>query len=272
MKERITKSIRGKAERTIGNTLWHGSKAIARHEVVSQYGHVEKARKHKKGGGSLLFVITHPHELDPLVAGLTIEEKFSSLDEPVVGITALKHFDPERHKFDKTVKKSEYVIIDLAQKARKFEILRVVQRSDEERAYYTDHPEALGGKSIDQFNADAMNRAIEILRNGGIVMVAPEGTRSKDGNLSEAQSGTELLLRGAKDKALVVPIGINLPENGKFRPGIDKFRVVIGKPFSYEDLERDHSQNPTIKRKDLIMRRVAKLVSRNRRGSYGDQA
>ncbi len=272
MKERRSTSIRGKAERALGNALWYGSKAIARHEVVSQYGHIEKARKHRKGGGSLLFVITHPHKLDPLVAGLTIEENFSSLDEPVVGITAFKHFDPERHKFDKTVKKSEYVLIDLAQKARRFEILRVVQKSDEERKYYTNHPEALEGKSIDQFNADAMNRAIEILRTGGIVMVAPEGTRSKDGNLSEAQNGTELLLRAAKDNTLVVPIGINLPESGKYRPGIDKFRVVIGEPFSYEDLERDHRENPKIKRKDLIMRRVAKLVSINRRGPYGNQA
>lgn len=272
MKERITTSIRGKVERAVGNALWHGSKVIARHEVVSQYGHIEKARQHLEEGGSLIIVVNHPHGLDPLVAGLTIEEYFSSLNRPVAGITALKHFDPNRHKFDKKVKKSEYVIIDLAQKARKFEILRVVQKSDEERIHYANHPEALEGKSIDQFNADAMSRAIDILRTGGIVMVAPEGTRSKDGNLSEAQSGTELLLRSAKDKALVVPIGMNLPDNGKFRPGIDKFRVVIGEPFSYEDLERDHSKNPTIKRKDLIMRRVAKLVSRNKRGPYGDQA
>lgn len=268
MKETISTSIRSKAERLAGNTLWHGAKAIARHEVVSQYGHIEKARQHLKDGGSLIVVVNHPHGLDPLVAGLTIEEHFSSLDRPVAGITALKHFDPDRHKFDKKVKKSEYVIIDFAKKARGFEILRVVQKSDEERKHYTIHPEALDGKSIDQFNADAMSRAIEILRTGGIVMVAPEGTREPNGQMIEAQSGTELLLRAAKENALVVPIGINLPENGKYKPGRDKFRVVIGEPFSYEDLEIDHRENPTIKRKDLIMRRVAKLVSRNRRGVY----
>lgn len=268
MRERIPTSIRSNAERLAGNVLWHGSKAIARHDVVSQYGHIEKARKHLENGGSLIVVVTHPHGLDPLVAGLTIEEYFSSLDRPVAGITALKHFDPERHRFDKTVKQVEYILIDLARKARRFEILRVVQRSEAEREYYTKHPEALGGKSIDQFNADSIEQAIDILRNGGIVMVAPEGTRSKDGNLSEAQPGTELLLRAAKDKALVLPIGMNLPEDGKFRPGIDKFRVVIGEPFSYEDLEKDHRENPTVKRKDLIMRRVAKLIPRGKRGVY----
>ena len=213
--------------------------------------------------------MNHPDKLDPVVVGLAVEEHLSSLDRPVVGIPGFKHLDPDRHKNDPSVSKYTPKIINLVRKAKGFRMISVIQRYDAERQYYLDHPEALDGKTIKEFNDDAMEETVNVLKNGGIVMIAAGGTRDKDRNIGRAQSGVELLLRAAKDHALVLPIGINLPE-GKFRLGISKFVVVVGTPFSYDELEQDHRENPTIKRKDLIMQRVAKLVSRRKRGYYKD--
>lgn len=259
MRERIATSIRQRAESFAGTVLWKGSRLATRYDVVIQGTSLEKTREHLKQGGSLIVVINHAHSLNTVVIGHAIEDYVSPLDR-VAAVTALKHSDPDRYKFDKTVKHSEYVLIDLAQKSRKFKILRFVQRSDKERQYYKDHPQALGGKSIMKFNYESGNEAIEILNRGGIVMIAPEGTRSEDGNMQEAQTGTEGLLEKAKANALILPVSV-------LRIG-GKFRVVFGEPFSYEDLMREQAQNPTIKLKDLIMRRVARLVPKGKRGFY----
>ncbi len=259
MRERVIASIKDRAKGLAGTALWKGSGLVVRQEVVSEGRSLDRTRQHRKQGKPLIVVINHTRSLGTVVIGHAIEDYVSPLDK-VAAVTALKHSDPDRHKFDKTVKHHEYMLIDLGQKSRKFKILRFVQRSKEERQFYKDHPQALGGKSIMRFNFDSGNEAIEILRQGGIVMIAPEGTRSKDGNLQEAQTGTEGLLESVKDTGLVLPASV-LPIDGKFR-------VVFGEPFSYEDLMREQVQNPQIKLKDLIMRRVARLVPRGKRGFY----
>ncbi|MBI3985025.1 MAG: 1-acyl-sn-glycerol-3-phosphate acyltransferase [Candidatus Levybacteria bacterium] len=263
MRERFTASIKDRAKGLVGTALWRGSGLVIRRDIVSESRSLERTRSHLKQGRPLIVVINHTHSLDTVVIGHAVEDYISPLDR-VAGVTALKHSDPDRHKFDKTVKRHEYMLIELGQKSRKFRILRFVQRSEEERRYYKDHPQALGGKSIMRFNFDSGNEAIEILREGGIVMIAPEGTRSKDGNMQEAQTGTEGLLERVKDNGLVLPASV-LPIDGKFR-------VVFGEPFSYEDLMREQAQHPQIKLKDLIMRKVARLVPRGRRGFYENLA
>lgn len=268
MKERITNPIRTGLEKVAGKIVWEAS-GLIRHEIVDEGGNFQKAREHLKKGGGVIVVINHPHKYDSVLIGHAIENHLSSLDK-VAALTALKHSDPNRHKFDPSVSKSEYTIIDLGQKSKKFKILRVVQGSNIERAYYTTHPEALEGKSIAQFNSDSLNQAIEILKSGGVVMAAPSGTRDENGIMGEAQPGIELLLRGARDNAIILPIGIVPPEDGEIHIGKTRVKLVIGNSFNFQELEAERAQNPQIKRKDLILRRVARLVPPQNRGYYHD--
>ncbi|MGA0093651.1 MAG: lysophospholipid acyltransferase family protein [Chthoniobacterales bacterium] len=61
---------------------------------------------------------------------------------------------------------------------------------------------------VDQKNADrsALMGAIRVVKNGGAVLIFPEGTRSPDGNLQAAQPGIGMI--AAKTGAPVVPVRI----------------------------------------------------------------
>jgi 1-acyl-sn-glycerol-3-phosphate acyltransferase len=61
---------------------------------------------------------------------------------------------------------------------------------------------------VDQKNADrsALMGAIRVVRNGGAVLLFPEGTRSPDGTPQEAQPGIGMIV--AKTGAPVVPVKI----------------------------------------------------------------
>ena len=62
---------------------------------------------------------------------------------------------------------------------------------------------------VDQKNADrsALMGAIRVVKNGGAVLIFPEGTRSPDGELQSAQPGLGMIL--AKTGAPVVPMLIS---------------------------------------------------------------
>jgi 1-acyl-sn-glycerol-3-phosphate acyltransferase len=62
---------------------------------------------------------------------------------------------------------------------------------------------------VDQKNADrsALMGAIRVIRNGGAVLIFPEGTRSPDGKLRPAQPGIGMI--AAKTGAPVVPVRIS---------------------------------------------------------------
>ena len=89
---------------------------------------------------------------------------------------------------------------------------------------------------VDQKNADrsALMGAIRVVRNGGAVLIFPEGTRSVDGNLQPAQPGIGMIV--AKTGAPVVPVKLegshqSMPK-GAFWPRAAPITVVVGKPLS----------------------------------------
>lgn len=94
----------------------------------------------------------------------------------------------------------------------------------------------------DRGDVGAIRAMVKLLKSGNRVLVFPEGTRSKDGNLQPARGGVGLLI--AKSLAPVVPIRIfgsfaALPRSGGIR--FVPITVVIGKPlfFTKQDLGTD---------------------------------
>jgi len=86
---------------------------------------------------------------------------------------------------------------------------------------------------VDQKNADrsALMGAIRVVRNGGAVLIFPEGTRSPDGKLKTAQPGIGMI--AAKTRAPIIPVNIS----GSFEalgrqsvyPKIARITLKIGK-------------------------------------------
>lgn len=82
----------------------------------------------------------------------------------------------------------------------------------------------------------AIRRTLELLKNGGVLNIFPEGTRSIDGSLGKALPGVGLI--AYKTDAPVIPVYLNgtrkvLPKNAKV-PKLAKVKIYFGKPIDME--------------------------------------
>ena len=154
------------------------------------------------------------------------------------------------------------ITILVAEKYQKYAILRWVVKQ-------------LNSSFVDRFNADlgAMRVAFAHLRQGGVLVIAPEGTRSKTGGLIEGQPGASYL--AARTGVPVVPAGII---GTRDREVISKFRhlrrphitVRIGAPFTLPPLDEKDREAAIQQYTDEVMCRIAALLPPDYRGIYAD--
>lgn len=154
------------------------------------------------------------------------------------------------------------ITILVAEKYQKYAILRWVVKQ-------------LNSSFVDRFNADlgAMRVALARLRQGGVLVIAPEGTRSKTGGLVEGQPGASYL--AARTGVPVVPAGII---GTRDREVISKFRhlrrphitVRIGSPFALPQLDGKDREATIQQYTAEIMCRIAALLPPDYRGIYAD--
>lgn len=119
---------------------------------------------------------------------------------------------------------------------------------------------------IERDSADrgALRRALQFLAGGEVVGIFPEGHRS-GGTLLRGRPGVGLIAR--RSGALVVPVaclGTETARIGRFwRRDVT---IRFGEPFRAVDVAAPDEQALT----DAIMRRIAALLPRERRGPYGE--
>lgn len=102
--------------------------------------------------------------------------------------------------------------------------------------------------------AQAIEKALQSLKEGRIFVIFPEGTRSKDGTLGRAKSGVTLI--AAQAKAPVVPVFIKYGRK-KFRRRII---VSIGEVIPAEKFDVDIEDKRVLKQiSATIMDEIAKL-------------
>lgn len=84
----------------------------------------------------------------------------------------------------------------------------------------------------------AIKHALELLAEGKCLGLFPEGTRSKTGEMQEAEVGIGLF--AARSQAPVVPAAI-IGTDKVFSPGhrFPQLKVVVGKPMFYEGNRKD---------------------------------
>jgi 1-acyl-sn-glycerol-3-phosphate acyltransferase len=90
----------------------------------------------------------------------------------------------------------------------------------------------MGAFPVKRGSADrqAMKYAINLLQDGQVVGVFPEGTRSKTGDLGKAGDGAFMM--AAWTKADIVPVLVT-GTDFKRHPGWPKVQVIFGKPLDY---------------------------------------
>ena len=146
---------------------------------------------------------------------------------------------------------------------------------------YEHHPlfgplgDAIGGIWLDRFNPDirAMRAIMRRLKNGGILFIAPEGTRSKTEALQRGKPGVSFLAN--KAGVPIVPAALSGTEDRVVLDNLKHFRrshiiARAGKPFNLPPIDGREHNEALQKDTDEIMCRIAVMLPEKYRGVYAD--
>lgn len=130
---------------------------------------------------------------------------------------------------------------------------------------------AVSGIWLDRENPDAraIREAVQFLRSGGLLGVAPEGTRSTTQALQRGKPGVAYLALAAS--APIIPTAITgtervFPELIRLRR--PRIHIEFGEPFYLEPVERKNRDEALQARIDEVMCRIAALLPPEYRGVY----
>jgi 1-acyl-sn-glycerol-3-phosphate acyltransferase len=119
--------------------------------------------------------------------------------------------------------------------------------------------------SREQLQISTLRKSLEILKEGKVLLLFPEGTRSPAGTISEGERGVGLI--AAKANVPVIPVlikgsGEALPKNKK-RITTHKISVIFGKPMYFEQSGNKDKKEFYQEFSDRVMEEMKKLT-----GSY----
>jgi 1-acyl-sn-glycerol-3-phosphate acyltransferase len=154
------------------------------------------------------------------------------------------------------------VILIVAEKHSKYAIVRWLVRS-------------LNAIYIDRYNANmaVIRQVLKRLRQGEVLVIAPEGTRSQSGTLLEGRPGASFL--AAKADLPVIPVGATGTEDRLFLANLKRLRKTpvsmrIGEPFRLPPLPKQGREAALQADTIEIMCHIAALLPPEYRGVYAD--
>jgi 1-acyl-sn-glycerol-3-phosphate acyltransferase len=119
----------------------------------------------------------------------------------------------------------------------------------------------------------ALRAASDVVESGALLVMFPEGTRSRTGGLTKGHPGTGMV--ALRTGAPILPVAITGSEDVVWpwifiKPwSVRHIRVIIGEPFRLPATERITSE-VAAEATDTIMRRIAALLPDQYRGVYAD--
>ena len=122
------------------------------------------------------------------------------------------------------------------------------------------------------FDRAALRRGLQVLSEGGILGIAPEGRISLTGALEEGKRGSGFLARRADVPLLPVAItGTEKAAADWRRLRRPRLSLTIGKPFRLEPEREGLSRKEQLRADaDYIVTRLARMLPPEYRGVYGD--
>lgn len=117
----------------------------------------------------------------------------------------------------------------------------------------------------------ALSTAIELLRRGEVLLIAPEGTRSGVGRLQKGRGGLAYI--AARAGALIVPVGIIGVEGfwcNLVRLRRTPVQMALGQPFRFAARGRQLDRRALAQMTDEAMYQLAATLPPERRGRYAD--
>lgn len=158
---------------------------------------------------------------------------------------------------------------------RRKDIILIVAEKYQKIAFFRLAARSLDAIWIDRFDSDfgALRKVLRRLQLGGILAVAPEGTRSKNSSLIEGRWGTVYL--GSKSQLPVFPVGIIGTEDDVVRRNLRKFRkskvkLIVGDPIYFPKLPRENRNEFLETWNTELMCQIAALLPQSYRGFYSN--
>jgi 1-acyl-sn-glycerol-3-phosphate acyltransferase len=156
------------------------------------------------------------------------------------------------------------IIIMVAEKYEKYAIFRWLTR-------------ITNGMFVDRNNADigVVRECLRRLKQGQILTITPEGTRSKTGNLNQAKPGGIYL--AWKAGVPILPVAVTGTEDAVVNDRLRHFKrlqikLVAGPAFTLPPGTGRHRDALMQQYTDEVMCRIAALLPPGRRGFYADHA
>ncbi|HEX7556987.1 MAG TPA: lysophospholipid acyltransferase family protein [Leptolinea sp.] len=124
---------------------------------------------------------------------------------------------------------------------------------------------------LDRSKADfsAFRKAVEVIKQGHVIGIAPEGTRSRVGRMLEGKPG--ILLLTTRADVPIVPVGITGTEDmmqkilALHKP---KITVRFGKAFTLPPIPRENRDGAMQQNTTEVMCQIAALLPEKYRGFY----
>jgi len=128
---------------------------------------------------------------------------------------------------------------------------------------------------IDRFNSDikALRKVIKLMEEDNILVIAPEGTRSRVGSLIEAKPGVSYL--ATKLNRPILPVALAGTEDKALFGNLKRLRrahitVTAGPTFTLPSLPKENREETLKEYTDEIMCRIAALLPEQYRGVYAN--
>lgn len=156
--------------------------------------------------------------------------------------------------------KRDDVILLVAEKYRQYGVVRWLAKK-------------LNALWLDRFSADfkALRQTLDRLNAGGVLVIAPEGTRSPTGALIEGKAGASYL--AVKSGLPLAPVATTGTEDKLVKSQLKQFKrlkisVRVGKPFQLQPLSGRNRDAFLRDATDEIMCQIAALLPEAYRGVY----
>lgn len=128
---------------------------------------------------------------------------------------------------------------------------------------------------IDRYNPDVktLRKVIKLMEEENILVIAPEGTRSRTGALIEAKPGVSYL--AAKLNRPILPVALTGTEDKALLANLKRLKrtrmtVTAGPAFTLPPLPKENRDEALKQYTDEIMCRIAALLPEKYRGVYAE--
>jgi 1-acyl-sn-glycerol-3-phosphate acyltransferase len=157
------------------------------------------------------------------------------------------------------------------------DIIMLVAEKYKEQTWSRVLAQAVNGIFVDRYNADlnAMREVLRRIKKGGVVVIAPESTRSPDCSLIQGWDGASYI--AAKSGLPILPVGVTGSGDQEVVDRLKHFRRLnviahVGPMFTLPALESKNRDEQLASFTEEIMCRIAAELPEDYRGVYADHA